>query len=157
MPYRLHVFHALQRAHSALFRAADQFLKREVGLTATQQAVLFVLLKTDGTTISDIADTLCMGKSSLTGLIDRMAASGLVRRAHDDRDARLVRVFLLPAGQDIAQRTLVDTKAANAALLAPFNKQDQAVIARFLDHLATNAPSFFNQPQSEKDATAKRI
>ena len=58
------IFYLLQKAHSALFRAADHALKQRLGLTASQQAVLFILTKDDGKPISAIAEELKMGKSS---------------------------------------------------------------------------------------------
>ncbi|MEO1013967.1 MAG: MarR family winged helix-turn-helix transcriptional regulator [Pseudomonadota bacterium] len=137
MPLR--VFHQLQRAHAGVFRAADRRLKAEFGLTSAQQAILFHLAEEDGSPISAIADALNMGKSSLTGLVDRMAARGLVRRASDDADGRVIRINLTPEGARRVRETATLTKAINADLLAEFTHQEQAVIARFLSFLADDA------------------
>ncbi len=133
------IFYLLQRAHSALFRACDSALRKNLDLTATQQATLFLLLKSDGLTISEIADTLKMGKSSLTGLIDRMTARGLVRRAPNALDGRSFEIFIEPAGADIARSSLAAVKRMNAALLKPFSAEECAVIERFLHHASANA------------------
>ncbi|MFC3117754.1 MarR family winged helix-turn-helix transcriptional regulator [Jhaorihella thermophila] len=80
MPRSFRVFHLLQVAHSALFRAADKRSRRMAGLTTTQIAILLILRKSDGLPISALAAQLAMGKSSLTGLIDRLADKRLVER-----------------------------------------------------------------------------
>lgn len=133
------VFHLIQQAHGALFRAADRALKEQAGLSSAQQAVLFVLNLRDGAPITAIADQLKMGKSSLTGLVDRMSQSGLVERRPSARDGRSLEVFILPAGQRAIAATLAGTKKINADLLAPFTAEEHAVIARFLTHVSENA------------------
>lgn len=133
------IFHLIQQAHSALFRAADYALKKSMGLTASQHAVLFFLMKHDGAPISLIADALKMGKSSLTGLIDRMTDKGLVRRRQSAADARSYEVFIENEGRRIVEAALPGARRINAALLEPFSTEERAVIERFLRHVADNA------------------
>ncbi|MEM9285288.1 MAG: MarR family winged helix-turn-helix transcriptional regulator [Pseudomonadota bacterium] len=148
------VFHLLQKAHTALFRAADHALKTHIGLTTSQQAVLFSLTKKDGAPISQIADQLHMGYSSLTGLVDRMEAKGLLRRQQSESDARSVHVFIEDKGRAIVTSTKPFTKGLNAALLEPFSSEEQAVIEKFLHHVAANAADVVseqtNTPSQER-------
>ncbi len=139
------IFHLLQKAHSALFRATDKRLRDVYGLTASQQGVLFVLGMKDGQPISAIAEALSMGKSSLTGLIDRMEEKSLVRRVPHPQDSRSQLVFIEPAGRDITTASLSQTRHLNDALLAPFTPAEQAIIARFLTHVAENGPDLINK------------
>lgn len=136
MPKKLRVFHLLQRAHSALFRAADRDIRAREGVTAVQTGVLFVLSHEDGQPITVIADELNMGKSSLTGLIDRMAGAGLVRREASDDDGRVQRVFLEPEGRALSDRAGLRVQQINAEILAPFSQTEQDVIRRFLTHVS---------------------
>ena len=139
------IFHLLQKAHSALFRATDRRLREAYGITATQQAVLFILSLEDGQPISALADALSMGKSSLTGLIDRMEDKSLVARAPHPCDSRSQLVFIQPAGRDIAKATITVTRHLNNRLLSPFTPSEQATIARFLTHAAENGPALITQ------------
>ncbi|MEO1042231.1 MAG: MarR family winged helix-turn-helix transcriptional regulator [Pseudomonadota bacterium] len=133
------VFHLLQKAHTALFRAADHALKAHLGLSTSQQAVLFSLSNNDGAPISQIADQLHMGYSSLTGLVDRMEGRGLVKRQQNQADARSVHVFIEDKGRAIVKAATPFTKGVNADLLEPFSPEEQATIEKFLDHVATSA------------------
>lgn len=147
---RPHIFHLIQQAHSALFRASDHALKEHIGLTASQQAVLFFLMRRDGAPISTIADELRMGKSSLTGLVDRMENRGLVQRRQSASDGRSVEVYIEDAGRRIAEATLPGVKYINAALLDPFSTEERAVIGRFLNHVANNAETIVASRAEEK-------
>ncbi|WP_025900012.1 MarR family winged helix-turn-helix transcriptional regulator [Sneathiella glossodoripedis] len=133
------IFHQLQKAHTALFRAADARTKAELGLSTTQQAVLFVLSQKDGQAISAVAKTLSMGKSSLTGLVDRMCDQGLVRRSMSSPDGRVINIFIEDKGREIVNRSLPYVKHFNEHLLAPFSEAEQRTIHRFLEHVAQNA------------------
>lgn len=148
----MRLFHLVQTAHSALFRAADLQSRRLSDLTLTQAAVLFVLSQRDGQPISDIAATLAMGKSSLTGLIDRLCEKGLVRRTASDRDGRSTLIYLEPLGAQAVRTLAPHVAQQNAALLAPFSKAEQEVIERFLTHLSQTAPTVI-AGQSAKDET----
>ncbi len=138
------IFHMLQVAHSALFRAADQRTRSQIGISTTQLAVLFILSRADGQPISEISKTLAMGKSSLTGLIDRMCEKDLVRRSSSAADGRVTNVYLQPLGVTMLAHGREETKRFNHALLAPFSAEEQATIERFLTHLAADADSIIN-------------
>ena len=148
------IFKLMQRAHSAIFRASDHALRKSFGLTASQQGVLFLLGARDGAPISEIADQLQMGKSSLTGLIDRMEALGLVERRQSEDDGRRFHVFIAPAGRALVEATLPATKRINNAMLASFSASECAVIERFLNHVADNAFDIV-AAETMKDAKAK--
>jgi DNA-binding MarR family transcriptional regulator len=139
------VFHLIQLAHSALFRAADRALKALAGLSSAQQAVLFVLTLRGSAPITAIAEQLKMGKSSLTGLIDRMSENGLVERRPSPSDGRSLEVFILPDGKRAVEATLAGTRKINAELLAPFSEDERAVIERFLQHVSENAETIVSR------------
>ncbi|CTQ63673.1 MarR family winged helix-turn-helix transcriptional regulator [Roseibium alexandrii] len=148
MSKKLRVFYLLQVAYSAVFRAADHRARQNTGLTVTQIAVLFLLNEKDGQPVSEIANRLSMGKSSLTGLIDRMSEKRLVKRSPCPIDGRVTRVYLEETGRTAAQEAALHTQHYNAALLAPFTEDEQDVIGRFLHHLATNADTIINGPNA---------
>lgn len=143
------IFHALQVAHSALFRAADKHTRKEAGLTTTQIAVLFLLSKKDGQPIGDLARALEMGKSSLTGLVDRMSAGGLLQRRPSKGDGRMTLIHLTPKGEELAQSAKQKTRAFNAELLKPFSQNEIDVISRFLTHISQNAEPIINSAKKD--------
>ncbi len=139
------VFFMLSKAYTALARAADRRTRDVAGLSVTQHGMLFLLERQNGLTVSALAQALSVQKSSLSGLIDRMEASGLVRRARGDGDGRVVQVFLMENAHDLLERTRPMVQDMNRALLAPFDQEEQQVIARFLSHVAENAETILKE------------
>lgn len=136
-PFR--VFHLMQRAHTALFRAADRQLKQHLGLSTTQQSVLFMLSLNDGQAISTIASELSMSKSSLTGVIDRMVAKGFISRRQAVDDGRVTLVHIETIGQQLVDSSLPRIRQMNTSLLQGFSHEEQNTIERFLRHIDKNA------------------
>lgn len=56
--------------------------------------VIFYLLESNSSPISQIADSLGISKSNMTPIIDNLINYGLVNRYHDSRDRRILRVEL---------------------------------------------------------------
>jgi DNA-binding MarR family transcriptional regulator len=75
----------------------DRTLK-PVGITRSQWWVLSFLGRRDGMTQTALAADLDLTKVAIGGLLDRMEASGFIERRVDQRDARIKRVYLQPAG-----------------------------------------------------------
>ena len=149
------VFHLIQKAHSALFRAADRRIKKNAGLSSSQHAVLSILYSEDGVSISSIATTLGMKKNSLSELIDRMAAKQLLRRRSSSDDARVSLIFIKPKGRALVEKSQFFVKHYNQKILEPFSMNEQATIERFLRHLISNSEDIILQESSFDDKTDK--
>ncbi len=97
---RMSVVTALVRA-SFLVNAVYADTAREYGLTAQQGQLLCVLMP-QPYGMGELGEMLGLAKSSLTGLVDRTAQRGLVRREPDPEDRRAVRVALTAGGAELA-------------------------------------------------------
>lgn len=96
---------ALARAAQAV-SIFDAAAHRESGsgLTAAQADVLFTLGGTDGMTCADVGTETTITKGTLTGVIDRLRAKGLVERWEDAYDARRTIVALTTKGETLYKR-----------------------------------------------------
>ena len=68
------------------------------------QARTLILLSGGATRMTEIASHLGRGMSSATTMIDRLVAKGLVERAEDAADRRVVTCGLTPVGEDAAEK-----------------------------------------------------
>ena len=75
-----------------------------LGVTYPQYLVLLVLWEGDGLTVSDIGDRLYLDSGTVTPLLKRMEAAGLLRRARDPDDERVVRISLTAQGKKLRAR-----------------------------------------------------
>ena len=74
-------------------------LAKSSGMTAVQIRVLQVLAESDHTTPKALASRMGVSQATITTLIDRMVAKGLVERQRSDTDRRQMNLFITTAGQ----------------------------------------------------------
>jgi DNA-binding MarR family transcriptional regulator len=96
----------IERAESALRKLAIQ--KGDIGLfsmdlTMQQLKVLLVLAASGSRTSHDLAQALGVGATTLTGIVDRLEARGLVIRKPDTRDRRVRLVALSEEGESLVR------------------------------------------------------
>ncbi|MFP8778422.1 MarR family winged helix-turn-helix transcriptional regulator [Hydrogenophaga sp. RWCD_12] len=78
----------------------------ELGLTYPQYLALLVLWEQDGVTVSDLGEKLYLDSGTLTPLLKRMEAAGLVSRLRDAADERRVLIRLTADGRQLKARAL---------------------------------------------------
>ena len=132
---------SLYTANIAINRAYKPMLD-EMGITYPQYLVLNVLGEEDGRTIGAIATRLALESSTITPLVKRMEAAGLVQRRRSPGNEREVQVRLTGAGRDLFARSqcLGEALLGRSGLTLPqldaLNRQIQALTAALDGHLA---------------------
>jgi DNA-binding MarR family transcriptional regulator len=81
-------------------------LLRKLDLTYPQYLVMLVLWERDGVTVSDIGARLFLDSATLTPLLKRLEAAGLVARKRAAQDERQVVVSLTDAGQALRSEAM---------------------------------------------------
>lgn len=76
----------------------------ELGLTYPQYLAMLVLWEKDGLTVSELGERLFLDSGTLTPLLKRLEASGLVSRLRDVDDERRVHITLTAAGRKLKSR-----------------------------------------------------
>ncbi len=94
---------ALYSASLAMTRLYQPLLAA-LGLTYPQYLALLVLWERDGITVSDLGDRLSLDSGTLTPLLKRLAAAGLVSRQRDSADERRVLLHLTSEGHALRDR-----------------------------------------------------
>jgi DNA-binding MarR family transcriptional regulator len=90
-----------------------QRLFKPLGLTVAQFNVLNVVARVEaGLSQRELGDVLVVDRSNVTGLVDRMARAGWVRREEHPDDRRAYRVRLTPAGRRLQQKAAARYAAA---------------------------------------------
>ncbi|HEX5386126.1 MAG TPA: MarR family transcriptional regulator [Gemmatimonadales bacterium] len=107
------IVHGLRRIVKAL-EVYSKEVQRAYGLTGPQLWALKVLARKGPLAAGALAQVLVVHQSSLSALLHRLEARGLVRRSRDRADRRVVRVALTPRGVTLAERA---PEAAQGRLL----------------------------------------
>lgn len=116
---------------SFLVSAVYAEASREYGLTP-QQGQLLCVLMAQPYGMSELGNVLGLAKSSLTGLVDRTAQRGLVRREPDPQDKRAVRVALTAQGSTLAEAFYAETCRRVEALTTGLADADRANLTHLL-------------------------
>ncbi len=76
-------------------------MARMLGVTGPQRLVVRMIGQVPGISATEIATALGMHPSTLTGIVKRLVAQGLIQRAADETDRRRARFQLTPAGLEV--------------------------------------------------------
>jgi DNA-binding MarR family transcriptional regulator len=94
---------SVRLAHVAkLHRARAAALLGGIGLYPGQEVILKTLVELDGRTMGELAAALSVRPPTVTKMVARLGAQGLVQRRSGSGDGRLARVFLTPEGRSRA-------------------------------------------------------
>jgi len=94
--------HAASRAMTAAY----QPLLETLDVTYPQYLVLMILWEEDGARVSRIGERLYLDSATLTPLLKRLEARGIVERRRNAEDERVVEIFLTPAGKKLEKKAL---------------------------------------------------
>ena len=110
--------HAIKKAYRPLLE--------EIGLTYPQYLILIVLWQTDRLNVSDIGRRLALDSGTLTPVLKRLEAVGIVNRTRRRQDEREVEVTLTEKGRSLRNRAL-DVRCAVVHQLHMSDQEMQAL------------------------------
>lgn len=118
-----------------------------LGITPGQINALLILYMHDDLTMGELSAEIYLAESAATRLVDRLVKMNLVRRKGDDKDRRVVRVFLTSYGRQLAslvfqRRSLRFSNLADR--LTPEEREmlvlSVKAVLRVFEHFDTQAP-----------------
>jgi DNA-binding MarR family transcriptional regulator len=126
---------ALYRASRAMTRAYAALLE-PLGLTYPQYLVMLVLWEEDGVAVKELGLRLGLDSGTLTPLLQRLEAAGLVERTRDRADQRVVRIALTTEGAALKARArAVPTQLACRAGYELDSERARERLAKLRDEL----------------------
>jgi DNA-binding MarR family transcriptional regulator len=128
---------ALIRTATAVADVYDE-VSEGLGLTRQQARLLFVLARQPRNMLG-LGAVLGLGKSTMTGVVARMAAAGLVDRAPDPDDRRHLVVTPTARGAELARRVEEELRARVTTLLEGLDTAEQAALGALLSRVMVRA------------------
>jgi DNA-binding MarR family transcriptional regulator len=113
------------KAEQKHFQHTKEVLASE-GLTVTpvQMMALYALYKGDDITLSELSKNSFLDRATLTGVVDRLEAMGLVRRLDSPEDRRAYKIVLTAKARDLAEPIARVTAQVQADMLAGCSQAD---------------------------------
>ena len=129
LPYRLAV--VAQRV-SAEFAGV---YGRRFGLSTAEWRVLAHLANAGPVSVREIFARVAMDKSKVSRAASRLETAGLIEKAEDPRDRRLVALSLTAAGRAVMAELVPLARDFERRLIARLAPDDRAALERILEHL----------------------
>ena len=118
-----YLLYLLARVSHVLSSEFHQQLRRR-SVAVPVWRVLASLSGSGGETVTGLAEVCLLQQPTMTKLLDRMVRDGLVTRAQDARDRRVVRVALTEKGQVLSDELIAAARQHEAAVLARFPEME---------------------------------
>jgi DNA-binding MarR family transcriptional regulator len=138
-----------------------QMLRRDFNISLPTFDILAQIARPPlGPTMGELSKRLMVSKGSVTDLVERLIAQGLILRHSDSLDARVQRVHLTAKGKRLLDRVLPAHNAFIRELMAGLGAAETTRLSAQLGHLRsllrdaqeTPRPT---KPRSQRGATAK--
>ncbi|MDQ7092875.1 MarR family transcriptional regulator [Desulfosporosinus sp. PR] len=97
------LYQALFRLYRQMFRLVHLEMHGKHELYRGQANLLLLILKNNGASQRELVEQLDIRPSSLTEMVTKMEQAGLITRRQDEKDQRVMRIYLTEAGRKAAE------------------------------------------------------
>ena len=119
-----------QIAVALFFQETEQW-----GITPVQYAAMQTVFHSPGLDQRKLARAIGFDASTITGVIDRLEARGLVSRTPSAQDRRVRLLDLTDDGKSLLEKVIPAMLRSQERLLAPLSKNDRAEFMRIIQKL----------------------
>jgi len=110
----------------------------EQGLYWGQPQLLGFLSHHEGSTQHDIATALDIRPATLTKMVMRMEETGFIERKKDEKDGRVVRVFLTDQAKKAYELLRYNLEQQDAMAFSGFSQHERTLLADMLGRIRDN-------------------
>src|SRR4030042_4457881 len=121
---------AYQKAHGLLKKKLNPF-----GLTPVQHLMLTVLGDEEALSPAEISERTIMDSATLSGVLDRMADAGLIKKEENPGDRRSIRVSLTARARKMMDKLAEQRKAVNEELTSALSIEEKLLLKRMLKEI----------------------
>jgi MarR family transcriptional regulator, 2-MHQ and catechol-resistance regulon repressor len=138
----------LAECYQTFERLAGTHIRCTTGLTPPQFDIIATLGNTPGMTFKELGEKTLITKGTLTGVVDRLEAKGLVTRITQQEDRRSTVVRLTKEGEDEFIRVFAPQIAFGKQLFANYLNDDFTSLEKELAKLRANLLERDGTPKS---------
>jgi DNA-binding MarR family transcriptional regulator len=126
---------------------------QRIDLTMPQLKALIYVSRNEGATSGQIATSLGVGLSTITGIVDRLAEQNMVTRREDPRDRRITRVLATPVGSTLVNELLRYRNEVVTEILSQLDGDQLRTVESAFEYLIA-AVEKLNRQTSSQEAVA---
>jgi DNA-binding MarR family transcriptional regulator len=132
------LFEILPVFHKKLVNVLDEGSRE--GLSHYHFVILNMLGQLEAPAVSEIGDKISVSRPQMTSMIDKLVSLGLVTRAPDVRDRRIIRISITPAGKKALSRARLKIKLRLRKKLAHLSADDLELFSTALKNIKILGP-----------------
>jgi DNA-binding MarR family transcriptional regulator len=129
-----------------VLRAVAEGAMQRHGLHLGQNHLLAALWERDGRTPGEVAAALNVTTPTVVKMATRMTAAGLLTRRRDERDNRLVRLWLTDAGRALREPIEAERQAMEEEITADLTDAEREHLLSALAKIHHSASDLLNRP-----------
>lgn len=119
-------------------RNKTNILLSKAGIHAGQDALLYYLSVSDGQTMSELVEKLCVQHATISNMIDRMVSSGMVIKEKDGIDKRISRVYLTETGRQSVHQVATVWRTLEALTIKGLSTDEVETLCGLLQKVMVN-------------------
>jgi DNA-binding MarR family transcriptional regulator len=139
-----------------LLRVFDRDAQKTAGLSAAQVFVLQQLRSGKQASINDLARRTCTDQSSVSVVVAKLVAAGLISRRQSRRDRRSALVAITPQGRTLLRASPPAAQERLIAALAKMRPDSRHRLALLLRDLIRKTGIHLHEPQMFFEDTSKQ-
>jgi len=140
---------AMRAASHALRTSMDRWLDQH-GVSEGRMGVLWTLTRSGSMSLGDLAATLDVSPTNITGLVDHLERDGLVQRAPDPEDRRAIKATLSPLGRAKIAAIQKEMGSVRETILAGFTDEELKDLRHLCLKLIRNTHAKLDKKELEK-------
>ena len=121
-----------------LRRNKSNILLSDAGIHGGQDILLYYLSIDDGQTVSALVEKMCIQHATISTMIDRMQASGMIKKVKDNTDKRTSRVFITEQGQEAYKQIAKIWKIMETTVIKGLDTNQQKTLNELLQIVLKN-------------------
>jgi DNA-binding MarR family transcriptional regulator len=121
---------AYQKAHACFKRRLHEY-----GLTPVQSLVIMDISEAEGLSAKEIGKRLLLDNATLSGVLDRLAEGGWIRKETADDDRRFLQLHLTDKSRRLIDSIIRERDEANKEIMSGLRVEEQILLRRMLRDL----------------------
>jgi DNA-binding MarR family transcriptional regulator len=137
------IYAAMHRMFRMMHRNAHHRMRQHGGLYHGQASLLRLIAAHDGASQNELAREMDIRPSSMTELLSKLEQNGLIMRRQDERDQRVMRIYLSEEGKKMAEQ--LDESENMDDILGILTEEEKVQLLSILEKLCDNLESMEKQ------------
>ena len=111
---------------------------REIGIQQGQMPIIMIVYRNNGCSQKKIAECMGVTPPTVNVSIQRLEKADIVCRRRDDKDQRIMRVYLTENGKKIVEELQQESKAVEKVMFSNFSEAELCLLRRFFGQILDN-------------------